>query len=97
MDSEDFKDKLKIADKNFQNETYAGYISAMRKASKTSTREMAQIAGCTPEEYCAYEQERKIFDPEVYEKCEKYLKDVKGRSIADLYAELCMPETNCIE
>lgn len=35
---------------------------------------MSKIAGCSPAEYSAYEHERKEFDPEVYRKCEEYLK-----------------------
>lgn len=39
---------------------------------------MSQIAGCSPAEYSSYEHERKEFDPEIYRKCEKYLKKKEG-------------------
>ena len=55
-------------------EMYAGYIAVKRKDARVSMYKIAQIAGCSPAEYSAYEHERKEFDPEVYRKCVEYLK-----------------------
>lgn len=57
---------------------YAGYIAALRKDAKITMMKMSQIAGCSPAEYSSYEHERKEFDPEIYRKCEKYLKEKEG-------------------
>lgn len=57
---------------------YAGYIAALRKDAKITMMKMSQIAGCSPAEYSSYEHERKEFDPEIYRKCEKYLKKKEG-------------------
>lgn len=48
------------------------------KIRKITMMKMSQIAGCSPAEYSSYEHERKEFDPEIYRKCEKYLKKKEG-------------------
>ena len=63
---------------NSQKGMYAGYIAALRKDAKITMMKMSQIAGCGPAEYSSYEHERKEFDPEIYRKCEKYLKKKEG-------------------
>ena len=52
----------------------------MKKASKRRIL----FAGCSPAEYSSYEHERKEFDPEIYQKCEKYLKEKEGRGDVDV-------------
>lgn len=65
---------VKIQNWNGQHDMYAGHIAALRKSAKVTMREMAEIAGCSIAQYSAYEHERRKFDPEVYRKCEEYLK-----------------------
>ena len=66
-ESETIKERIKIQSLNSQKGMYAGYIAALRKD-----------AGCSQAEYSSYERERKEFDPEIYRKCEKYLKEKEG-------------------
>lgn len=73
-ESQAMKDRMHIQDLNGTKGMYAGYIAAKRKDARVSMRKMAQISGCSPAEYSAYEHERKEFDPEVYRKCVEYLK-----------------------
>ena len=74
-ESEAVKERIKIQNLNSQKGMYAGYIAALRKDAKITMMKMSQIAGCSPAEYSSYEHERKEFDPEIYRKCEKYLKE----------------------
>lgn len=77
-ESEAVKERIKIQNLNSQKGMYAGYIAALRKDAKITMMKMSQIAGCSPAEYSSYEHERKEFDPEIYRKCEKYLKKKEG-------------------
>lgn len=77
-ESEAVKERIKIQNLNSQKGMYAGYIAALRKDAKITMMKMAQIAGCGPAEYSSYEHEKKEFDPEIYRKCEKYLKEKEG-------------------
>lgn len=77
-ESEAVKERIKIQNLNSQKGMYAGYIAALRKDAKITMMKMAQIAGCGPAEYSSYEHERKEFNPEIYRKCEKYLKEKEG-------------------
>ena len=77
-ESEAVKERIKIQNLNSQKGMYAGYIAALRKDAKITMMKMSQIAGCSPAEYSSYEHERKEFDPEIYRKCEKYLKEKEG-------------------
>lgn len=77
-ESEAVKERIKIQNLNSQKGMYAGYIAALRKDAKITMMKMSQIAGCSPAEYSSYEHERKEFDPEIYRKCEKYLKMKEG-------------------
>lgn len=77
-ESEAIKERIKIQNLNSQKGMYAGYIAALRKDAKITMMKMSQIAGCSPAEYSSYEHERKEFDPEIYRKCEKYLKEKEG-------------------
>lgn len=77
-ESEAVKKRIKIQNLNSQKGMYAGYIAALRKDAKITMMKMSQIAGCGPAEYSSYEHERKEFDPEIYRKCEKYLKEKEG-------------------
>lgn len=77
----DLKLQLRITwelKENSQKGMYAGYIAALRKDAKITMMKMSQIAGCSPAEYSSYEHERKEFNPEIYRKCEKYLKKKEG-------------------
>lgn len=76
--SKDIQERAKIQIVNGNNGMYAGYIAALRRYAKVPMFKMAQIAGCDPAEYSAYEQERKEFDPEVYRKCKEYLNAVRN-------------------
>ena len=78
-ESETIEKRIQIQNLNSQNGMYAGYIAALRKEAKVTVIEMARVAGCGPAEYSSYEHERKEFDPEVYRKCEKYLKEKETR------------------
>ena len=73
-ESKAMKDRMHIQELNGAKEMYAGYIAVKRKDARVSMYKIAQIAGCSPAEYRAYEHERKEFDPEVYRKCVEYLK-----------------------
>ena len=77
-ESEAVKERIKIQNLNSQKGMYAGYIAALRKDAKITMLKMSQIAGCSPAEYSSYEHEKKEFDPEIYRKCEKYLKEKEG-------------------
>lgn len=77
-ESEAVKERIKIQNLNSQKGMYAGYIAALRKDAKITMMKMSQIAGCSPAEYSSYEREKKEFDPEIYRKCEKYLKEKEG-------------------
>lgn len=77
-ESEAVKERIKIQNLNSQKGMYAGYIAALRKDAKITMMKMSQIAGCSPAEYSSYEHERKEFNPEIYRKCEKYLKKKEG-------------------
>lgn len=77
-ESEAVKERIKIQNLNSQKGMQAGYIAALRKDAKITMMKMSQIAGCSPAEYSSYEHERKEFDPEIYRKCEKYLKKKEG-------------------
>ncbi len=77
-ESEAVKERIKIQNLNSQKGMYAGYIAALRKDAKITMMKMSQIAGCSPAEYSSYEHEKKEFDPEIYRKCEKYLKEKEG-------------------
>lgn len=77
-ESEAVEERIKIQNLNSQKGMYAGYIAALRKDAKITMMKMAQIAGCGPAEYSSYEHERKEFNPEIYRKCEKYLKEKEG-------------------
>ena len=78
-ESEAIEKRIQIQNLNSQNGMYAGYIAALRKDAKVTVIEMAKVAGCGLAEYSSYEHERKEFDPEVYKKCERYLKGKKAR------------------
>ena len=73
-DEKRFRGKSSPGSFNCQKGMYAGYIAALRRDARITLYEMSKIAGCSPAEYSAYEHERKEFDPEVYRKCEEYLK-----------------------
>ena len=83
-ESEAVKERIKIQNLNSQKGMYAGYIAALRKDAKITMMKMSQIAGCSPAEYSSYEHERKEFDPEIYRKCEKYLKEKEAVSYTHL-------------
>ena len=74
-ESQAMKDRMHIQELNGAKGMYAGYIAAKRKYARIPMYKMAQISGCSPAEYSAYEHERKEFDPEVYRKCVEYLKE----------------------
>lgn len=74
LESKATKKMVKIQNWNGQHGMYAGHIAALRRSAKVTMREMSEIAGCSVAQYSAYEHERRKFDPEVYRKCEEYLK-----------------------
>lgn len=74
-ESKEVQDRIKIQNLNSQDGMYAGYIAALRRDAKISMMKMSKIAGCSLAEYSSYEHERKEFDTEIYQKCEKYLKE----------------------
>lgn len=76
--SKDIQERAKIQIVNGNNGMYAGYIAALRRDAKVTMFKMAQIAGCDPAEYSAYEHERKEFNPEVYRRCKEYLDKVRN-------------------
>ncbi|MBC5754909.1 hypothetical protein H8Z76_13045 [Roseburia sp. BX0805] len=73
-DQEAVQKRLEIQRLNGKNGIYAGQLVALRKNAKVSIRKMAEISGCNVAEYCAYENERKAFNLEAYQKCINYLK-----------------------
>lgn len=76
--SKDIQEMERIQSANGDKGMYAGYIAALRRDAKVSMFKMAQIAGCDPAEYSAYEHERKEFDPKVYQRCKEYLNTVRN-------------------
>ena len=72
--------RMKIQMENGQNGIYAGQIALLRKGAQISVAKMAQITGCSPEEYRQYESEQKKFDPQIYQKCKNYLKQFKRKN-----------------
>lgn len=76
--SKDIQERAKIQIVNGNKGMYAGYIAALRRDTKVPMYKMAQIAGCDPAEYSAYEHERKEFNPEVYRRCKEYLDKVRN-------------------
>lgn len=58
-ESKAMKDRMHIQELNGAKEMYAGYIAVKRKDARVSMYKIAQIAGCSPAEYSAYEHERK--------------------------------------
>lgn len=76
LESKATKKMVKIQKWNGQHGMYAGHIAALRKSAKITMREISEIAGCSVAQYSAYEHERRKFDPEVYRKCEEYIKRI---------------------
>lgn len=77
-ESDAVQKRIQIQNLNGQKGMYAGHISALRKEAGISMRKMAEIAGCSPAEYSAFEHERKEFDPEAYQKCKVFLENNKA-------------------